>query len=271
MLIDWFTILAQVINFLVLVLLLKRFLYRPILKAVHDREEKIRQELEKSEKVLYEANSELKSYQKKNAEFEQEKQKMLQVVEDEARKKKEELIKLAKEEVKILSERLKDSLDREQRGLQDEIYKKMVREIFLMCKKLLGELANVKLEALMADVFLDRIGDKKQQVDGQLFEGLKSASGPIILQSSFVLPDSLQESFKEKLEALVGRSVNLRFETSSENISGFTLKTQNYQYSWNLMEYLERWEDKVQDTLNNSILGKSGKLESKDQDHGKPI
>jgi F-type H+-transporting ATPase subunit b len=37
MLIDWFTVGAQVLNFLILVWLLKRFLYGPILDAIDAR------------------------------------------------------------------------------------------------------------------------------------------------------------------------------------------------------------------------------------------
>ena len=36
MLIDWFTVFAQAVNFLILVWLLKRFLYKPILHAIDD-------------------------------------------------------------------------------------------------------------------------------------------------------------------------------------------------------------------------------------------
>ena len=45
MLIDWFTVLAQLVNFLILVWLLKRFLYRPILDAIDAREKRIAAEL----------------------------------------------------------------------------------------------------------------------------------------------------------------------------------------------------------------------------------
>ena len=39
--IDWFTVVAQAINFLILVWLLKRFLYKPILHAIDEREKGI--------------------------------------------------------------------------------------------------------------------------------------------------------------------------------------------------------------------------------------
>ena len=45
MLIDWFTVGAQVLNFLILIWLLKRFLYKPILHAIDEREERIATEL----------------------------------------------------------------------------------------------------------------------------------------------------------------------------------------------------------------------------------
>ena len=38
MLIDWFTVTFQIINFLILIALLKRFLYGPILRAMDERE-----------------------------------------------------------------------------------------------------------------------------------------------------------------------------------------------------------------------------------------
>lgn len=40
MLIDWFTVIAELVNFLILVWLLKRFLYEPVLKAIDEREKK---------------------------------------------------------------------------------------------------------------------------------------------------------------------------------------------------------------------------------------
>ena len=51
MLINWFTVLAQIINFLILVFLLKRFLYKPILRAMAEREEKMADALESSQRV----------------------------------------------------------------------------------------------------------------------------------------------------------------------------------------------------------------------------
>jgi F0F1-type ATP synthase, subunit b len=55
MLIDWFTVGAQGLNFLILVWLMKRFLYRPILHAIDEREKRIAAELSDAEATKAEA------------------------------------------------------------------------------------------------------------------------------------------------------------------------------------------------------------------------
>ena len=55
MLINPFTVLAQLVNFLILVWLLKRFLYKPILHAIDEREKGIAAQLAQAEGKVAEA------------------------------------------------------------------------------------------------------------------------------------------------------------------------------------------------------------------------
>ena len=69
MLIDWFTVIAQVINFLILVWLLKRFLYRPILNAIDAREKRIAAEIADTSPNNADAMKQREEFQHKNEEF----------------------------------------------------------------------------------------------------------------------------------------------------------------------------------------------------------
>ncbi len=71
MLIDWFTVGAQALNFIILVWLLKRFLYKPILNAVDAREKRIAAELADADAKKTEARRERDEFQRKNKEFDQ--------------------------------------------------------------------------------------------------------------------------------------------------------------------------------------------------------
>ena len=77
MLIDWFTVGAQVLNFLILVWLMKRFLYQPILDAIDAREQRIATELANAAAKQAEAQQERDAFQRKNAEFDQQRAALL--------------------------------------------------------------------------------------------------------------------------------------------------------------------------------------------------
>ena len=67
--INWFTVIAQVINFLILVWLLKKFLYKPILNAVNDREKKISDELKDAASQKEAAQKEQDDFKKNSRTF----------------------------------------------------------------------------------------------------------------------------------------------------------------------------------------------------------
>ena len=72
--IDWFTVAAQALNFLVLVWLMKRFLYRPILDAIDAREKRIATELAAAATTMDEARAERAEFKKKNEQLDQERE-----------------------------------------------------------------------------------------------------------------------------------------------------------------------------------------------------
>ena len=77
MLIDWFTVGAQALNFIVLVWLLKRFLYKPILNAIDAREKRIATELADADAKKAEAQRERDEFQHKNEAFDQQRAALL--------------------------------------------------------------------------------------------------------------------------------------------------------------------------------------------------
>src|ERR1039457_7200635 len=116
MLIDWFTVLAQVVNFLILVWLLKRFLYRPILDAIDAREKRIAKELADAE-----AKKERDEFQHKNEEFEQQRAALLSKATDEAKADRQRLLDEARKAADALSAKRQDALRSDAQNLNQTI------------------------------------------------------------------------------------------------------------------------------------------------------
>src|SRR5580700_4764336 len=92
MLIDWFTVGAQALNFLILVWLMKRFLYKPILNAIDAREKRIAAELADADAKKTEAKKERDDFQHKNEEFDKQRATLLAKATDEAKTERQRLL-----------------------------------------------------------------------------------------------------------------------------------------------------------------------------------
>ena len=114
MLIDWFTIAAQVLNFLILVWLLKRFLYQPILQALDAREQRIATELADADAKKAEAQKERDEFQDKNEEFDQQRVALLSKAKDEAKAERQRLLEEARQAAEALRAKRQEALKREQ-------------------------------------------------------------------------------------------------------------------------------------------------------------
>ena len=103
MLIDWFTVGAQVLNFIVLVWLLKRFLYKPILDAIDAREKRIAAELADADAKKAEAQKERDEFQHKNEDFDRQRAALLSKATEEAKAERQRLLEEARQAADALS------------------------------------------------------------------------------------------------------------------------------------------------------------------------
>src|ERR1700677_4081928 len=144
--INWFTVAAQAINFLILVWLLKRFLYNPILHAIDERERGIAALLAQAEAKQTEAQKERDDFQHKNDAFDQERAALLKKATDEARAERQRLLDEARKDADLLRAKRQEALASEQRNLRQEISRWTQKEVFAITRKMLTDLASTDLE-----------------------------------------------------------------------------------------------------------------------------
>src|SRR3984885_2421104 len=96
--IDWFTVIAQAVNFLILVWLLKRFLYRPILDAIDERKKGMASQLAEAEARTAQAQKERDDFQHRNQAFDQERAALVKKATDEANAERRRLLDEARKD-----------------------------------------------------------------------------------------------------------------------------------------------------------------------------
>ena len=238
MLIDWFTVTAQLVNFLILIWLLKRFLYQPVLKALDEREKKIAAELEHAASVEAEAAQEKAEWQKKNDEFAQQRQQMMKEATNEVATRRTSLLEKAREEYDALQSRLLETLKREEAERQDEAERRVSDEIFSVAGKLLAELADESLEARIIDKFCRKLEAGGSEIAGQL-KGQDGAAKQAVVRSTFQLTPEQRDKVSGTAKKVLGVEAPLSFEQSDKAGCGIELCVDGLCVSWHFQAALD--------------------------------
>ncbi|MCA9474404.1 MAG: hypothetical protein KC563_01130, partial [Nitrospira sp.] len=184
MLLDWFTVVAQALNFLILVWLLKHFLYQPILDAIDGREHQIATKLAEAEANKIEARKEREEFRQKNEAFEQRRATLWSSVEDEASLERQRLLNEARKEVEGFRNKWQAALSKEHQSLSEEITRQTREEVFAITRKALKDLAAISLEAQMTDIFVQRLLGLSSTERQELQSAFQTASPPTIVRST---------------------------------------------------------------------------------------
>lgn len=250
MLIDWFTVVAQVVNFLILVWLMKRFLYTPILDAIDAREQRIAAGLADALARQSEAQKQLDMYEEKNEEFEQQRKALLNTARLEVQEERQRLFADARKEQEELRRRQQGSMHNDFRNQKDEIMRRTREEIFAIARKTLADLAAESLEKQMVETFIRRcraLGEKEKR---ELQAAFGTAVGPGLVRSTFPLPVVQQQELEQAMRQTFVFSGQFLFETAPELVSGITLSVNGYEVAWSIADYLPALERSVTDLLN---------------------
>jgi F-type H+-transporting ATPase subunit b len=246
MLIDWFTVGAQVLNFLILVWLMKRFLYKPILHAIAEREKKIAAELANADKMKSEAENESAEFKKKNEEFDKQRAELMQKAVDETNAERQRLLDEARKVAEAWSAKRQEAQASDARNLSQSIARRTQQEVFAISRKALADLAGASLEERLKDAFVHRLLELDDGAKAVLAKALKETSDPAIVRSAFDMNAEQSASIQDALNKCFSAEVKVRFETAPDLIGGIELTTNGQKVAWSITDYLASMQKAVE-------------------------
>jgi F-type H+-transporting ATPase subunit b len=257
MLIDWFTVGAQALNFIILVWLLKRFLYKPILNAVDAREKRIAAELADADAKKAEAKKERDDFQQKNAQFDQQRTDLLRKATDTANAERERLLDQARKAADALRAKGQEAMRIEAKSLNEAVRRKTQEEVFAIARKALTDLAGAGLEERMAAVFSDRLRQMDDKAKARFAQILKTAPAPALVRSAFELPVDQRAMIQKSVNETFSVDAKINFETTPNLISGIELSTNGQKIGWTIAEYLVSLEKSIDEVLKEKNKAKA--------------
>lgn len=249
MAIDWFTLIAQIINFLILVWLLKFFLLDRIVQAMDEREAKIAQRLEGASEARAEAEAEASRFRAKNREFDAQRDQKLAEVTEESEALRERLMAETRQELEAEQSQWLDTLKRERLGLLEDLRERLSHRVFESARHALKELANRDLEEQILRGFLDRLQAQGPLEREDIAAAIQESGLEVEIRTAFPLPSEAREGFIQDLRQELGEGLGVRFAVAPELICGVELWADSQRLFWNLDSYLEDLEAQVLEVL----------------------
>lgn len=237
MLIDWFTVAAQIVNFLLLVWLLQRYLYKPVLAAIDTREKQIAARLDEAARRETQAELVRTRYESQSAAAESERESLMRAAMDTAAAERERLLDSARREASDTRQHLLAAVAAEEDELQRRFRTRAIEEVAAIARKTLQDLANVKLEECIVDVFVARVRSLGKG-SSEPAATPSDTSTEAMVRSGFELSEAQRATLEDLVRGRFGVHTTVRFETNPTLLCGIELAVDGVKLSWNIEDYL---------------------------------
>ncbi|BBO85815.1 hypothetical protein [Desulfosarcina ovata] len=247
MLIDWFTVVAQIVNFLILIWLLNRFLFKPIRGAMERREKKMADVLGRARQAEQEAQANSLALEREKVAFAEAREKLMAEAREEVTQWRETTMERAREEVESLRSAWMASMSRDRQAFLDRLKRQVARQVVRIGEKTLRDLSDQGLNQQVLRVFMEKISDQKDLLNHQ------AANREIVVQSGIPLDDEDDRMLRERLSKWFPTATPIRLEAHPQIGLGIQLVVGDRTAAWNLLDYLQDLEVEIMESLFDNV------------------
>lgn len=260
MLIDPFTVIAQVVNLALLVWILSRLLYGPVTRAMEAREARIREEMEAARALRTEAAAEGERYRALVATFESERESRLGEVRAEADFLRQDQARQARAEIGELRERWSQALERDKEAFLRELRTQVGRGSLDVIRSALEGLAGADLDGLLVERFVQRLEEMEPADREALAGAARQEDGPVRLRSASPISDAHRTAVTRALTESIGADTPVSFDIDPALVAGVELRAGGLMVAWTLDDHLQALERAMRSAFDETMemVGSNG-------------
>lgn len=236
---DWSTFGLQVLNFLVLVWLLKRFLYKPVFTVITDRRAALERLRAEAERLRAEGETLKQRYEGRLAEWEQEKQQARARLHEELNKERARLMEEIHRSVAQEREKAKTLEERRRQELRRQAEEAGLALGARFAARLLERLAQPTLTGQLAALAVEELRtlpeERRHTIRAICLNGDAVAS----VSSAHQLDESQREILSAALGEVVGRTVTCLWTEDASLLAGVQVSVGPWVFAANLRDELK--------------------------------
>lgn len=236
MAVDAFTLVAQIVNFLILLFLLRAFLFRPVQRVMAERERRIADEHAAAERARADAEDAKEALRSEREELARTRRERLAELEREVERVRGERLDDVREETEAARDAWRADLARAQRDAADELRRRAPAVLAEALRRGWRELADEDLEARAVDAFARRLAG----LDRPTLEALRAAAarGPVVVATAFEASRERRDALRAALADVLGDGVEPAFERDASLVAGVALRVGDLRVGWSVDDHV---------------------------------
>ncbi len=245
--IDWITVVAQLLNFAVLVALLRRFLYGPIVDTIDRREQSIAERAEAAEMTQAEAMAAAERLEAERRALAASRTTALDEARREAGALREQLLDQGRQEIAETRERWRAELRREEESFLVQLRQEMAQQVGRLGRRVLQDLAGREFETAIVDSFLRQLDRLEEPTVSSIRPATSDEIATVHL--SFEPEAALRDRITRGVRHRFGDEVEVRLQRAPELLCGIALHINGRKLAWSVDQYLAEVEESVTNLL----------------------
>jgi F-type H+-transporting ATPase subunit b len=262
MLIDWFTVGAQIVNFLILLTLLKIFLFDRITRAMDEREEKINSRFEDADRKKQEAEQEGQSLKKEKQELDEKREQLIAEAEEDAASKRKEWVAQARQEVEKLRSQWQDALAQQKASFGRDLRRLTAEQVYAVSRRVLKDLADEAVEERIIEAFISRAAQLDRDEKNKLSSLLDEQNDSATIRSAFEISTKMRQKITRALHQDISETLEIDYQTDPDLLAGIELKAAGKKIGWSVDEYLRTLEENVLEAIQEQASQDTGRNEN---------
>ena len=246
--INWVTVAAQIVNFLVLVFLLNRFLYGPITRAMAAREAGIRERLDAAARAKADADETSARLMEERRSLERRREQFLADARQEAMDLRASLENDARDAVDARKRAWLASVDAERREFLDDLERRSGDEFIVLARTVFADLADADFERKIIAKFLDQLAalpaGETEKLRGGVDDGAR-----IAFETAFAISEQNRSQIEARLASVFGRPVELAYDVVEDLIAGARLRAGSQCVEWSVGAYVAHFRESLEGYL----------------------
>jgi F-type H+-transporting ATPase subunit b len=250
--IDWITVGAQIVNFIILVVLLKIFLYDRVLKAMDDRRQSVQQQYDEADRAKSDAEQQAQELRRQREELESKRDELMQQARQNADEHRREKREQAEKDVRKQKQRWLDNLQNRRADFMADLRRRTADQLTELSTKVLADLADADLQQRVVDSFVRRAEDLDEDTRHELRETF-AGQETVDIAAAFGLSDEQVGQIRGALQPLLEGNPDLSVAREDDLICGIEIRSGGHAVGWNIGEYVDRLAEDIRSVIDEQI------------------